>query len=59
MSQRQHNRCYAQYCRAKGALETLAERPLNLDPETRQALDEARGALERFDYLRSLQPTRP
>lgn len=53
----QHRRCAKAYHNARGFLEILAESPLNLDVETRRALDDCRGALERFDYLRSQQPT--
>lgn len=39
------------------ALTQLAEEPLSLDYQTREALNEARGYLEAFDVMRTQQPT--
>lgn len=56
MTRQQSRRCFEKYKVAADALESLAEGALNLDGDTRAALDRARGALEEFDSLRCAQP---
>ena len=52
----QRSRCRLLYEQARLALLTLSEECLNLDPETREALNRCRGALEEFDACRLAQP---
>ena len=56
VSRKQWERSRELYLKAFGALESLAEERLNLDTESRDALNETRDALERFDHLRFAQP---
>ena len=57
MSREQKRRSATLYQNAACILATLAEERLNLDHETRAALNRARSALEEFDALRMNQPT--
>ena len=57
MSREQKRRSATLYQNAARILATLAEERLNLDSDTRAALNRARGALEEFDTLRMYQPT--
>ena len=56
MTRIQKARAYDLYKVAKEALEALANERLNLAVETRDALNDVRGALECFDSLRGSQP---
>jgi hypothetical protein len=59
ISHSQLRRARTLYRQAKAALDTIAEERLNLDPDTRYALDESRSALETFDYRLLQQPAKP
>ena len=52
----QRDRCIECYNVAAKALTALSEERLNLDHETREALNRCRGALEEFDACRMAQP---
>jgi outer membrane protein TolC len=56
MGRAQRQRCRELYEAAARALNSLAEERLNLGVETRDELNTARSALERFDAQRCAQP---